>query len=505
MIDSVKVRMYRQGFGDCFLLRFFSGEQQVTSVLIDCGLKHASPAGPVNLKKVVQNIASLLPEEEGKPHLDILVITHEHWDHVSAFDPGKKLFDNFSIGDIWMAWTESPDDEEAVQIREYQHKATRALHRSRDRIRAAADTKAAMYAELYGGNNLAKLIAGFSEVLSGVVDFAGPFSAREEEQETESGIKFKKWEISVGTEEAIKHVQGFTRKGAGISYFYPGKLMEDKRRFPGVRIYVLGPPKNALLNKDRPSSGQDKETYFGDTTSLSGFVDGILFMEDLAGTSSDEGKPFSNAREFSREEIQSLGIFDQFYFNPAENWRTIDEDFLDIAGALALQMDNDTNNTSLVLAIELIDSGKVLLFPGDAQVGSWLSWFDHEFTVKEGGEKKTVTAADLLERTVLYKAGHHLSHNATLKEKGLELMQSDELVAFIPEKDGQYSGIPHPELVDRIAQRTRGRFLFSDDKNFPVNKDFENKKPRGISVADWKAFTENLEVHAHYIEYTVRG
>ena len=37
----------------------------------------------------------------------------------------------------------------------------------------------------------------------------------------------------------------------------------------------------------------------------------------------------------------------------------------------------ETNNTSLALAFELIEKGrvgKVLLFPADAQVGNWLSW-----------------------------------------------------------------------------------------------------------------------------------
>jgi hypothetical protein len=34
-----------------------------------------------------------------------------------------------------------------------------------------------------------------------------------------------------------------------------------------------------------------------------------------------------------------------------------------------------------------------------------------------------VKAEDLLERTVLYKVGHHASHNATLRQKGLELMK----------------------------------------------------------------------------------
>ena len=83
------------------------------------------------------------------------------------------------------------------------------------------------------------------------------------------------------------------------------------------------------------------------------------------------------------------------------------------AGALALAMNNATNNASLVLAFELSKGGKVLLFVGDAQAGNWRSWSDGAFD--DGGTK--VTAEDLLGRTVLYKVGHHGSHNATLKGK----------------------------------------------------------------------------------------
>ena len=43
-----------------------------------------------------------------------------------------------------------------------------------------------------------------------------------------------------------------------------------------------------------------------------------------------------------------------------------------------------------------------------------------------------ILARDLLARTVLYKVGHHGSHNATLRAQGLELMTSAELTAMIP-------------------------------------------------------------------------
>ena len=62
------------------------------------------------------------------------------------------------------------------------------------------------------------------------------------------------------------------------------------------------------------------------------------------------------------------------------------------------------------MAFELPKSRKVLFFAADAQRGNWASWKD--VTFKDGTE--TVTAKELLARTVLYKVGHHGSHNATL-------------------------------------------------------------------------------------------
>ena len=47
-----------------------------------------------------------------------------------------------------------------------------------------------------------------------------------------------------------------------------------------------------------------------------------------------------------------------------QSWRRIDADWLGIAADLAMQLDRGVNNTSLVLAFEFIDTGRVVLFPG---------------------------------------------------------------------------------------------------------------------------------------------
>ena len=96
-----------------------------------------------------------------------------------------------------------------------------------------------------------------------------------------------------------------------------------------------------------------------------------------------------------------------------KDWRRIDNDWLAAAEQLALNLDSDTNNTCLALAFEwgVPGEGQVLLFPGDAQVGNWLSWRRQQY--QAGG--RTLTADQLMQHTILYKVGHHASHNATLR------------------------------------------------------------------------------------------
>ena len=109
------------------------------------------------------------------------------------------------------------------------------------------------------------------------------------------------------------------------------------------------------------------------------------------------------------------------YFDSAQKWRRVDNDWLHAAADLALQLDSMTNNTSLALAIERVSDGRVLLFPADAQQGNWLSWHDAnmKWTYDSGEGIKEKTAAQLLAETVFYKAGHHCSHNGTAKERDL--------------------------------------------------------------------------------------
>ena len=144
-----------------------------------------------------------------------------------------------------------------------------------------------------------------------------------------------------------------------------------------------------------------------------------------------------------------------------QSWRRIDSDWLGASSTMALQLDSATNNTCLVLAFELED-GDVLLFAADAQVGNWLSWQQTTWTV----DGKKVTGPDLLHKTIFYKVGHHGSHNATLKEHGLEEMDAIEL-AFVPVDHEmalkkRWGRMPLPELMGRLEEKTHGNVVRID-------------------------------------------
>jgi hypothetical protein len=165
-----------------------------------------------------------------------------------------------------------------------------------------------------------------------------------------------------------------------------------------------------------------------------------------------------------------------------------------------LALDSDTNNTSLVLAFELTSGGDVILFPGDAQVGNWLSWEPLEWQLDEAGTARTVKSGDLLARTVLYKVGHHGSHNATLREKGLELMASSELAAMIPVNRVTAKKMdwlmPFPPLHTRLVEKTHGRVIDAE-------LGLDEAAPQGLNDAAWARFIGRTDVQPGWIDYTL--
>ena len=457
-MNKLRVRMYRQGLGDCFLLTYWADEEEdPTHLLIDSGVLKGTDDPETKMRAVAENV-----RDETKGHLDVLVVTHEHWDHLSGFLQAQSVWDEMKVGEVWLAWTEDPQDELATELR--------ARKQSR----------------LNGLVAAAKLTGDGDTQLDGLLGFEGDLGAG-------------------ATKTTGKALAWVKDRDATIRYLTPGQQLFDFRGLRGIRVYVLGPPHDSRLIKRSDPSKVHSEVY--ELASGSGAHQGFLAAsEALAEGKPPVTQPFDRFFRVEEAEASKTKFFKQHYFAKSDAWRRIDHDWLGYAGQLALQLDSDTNNTSLVLAFELASDGDVLLFPGDAQVGNWLSWELLEWTVEEGAETRKVTSADLLARTVLYKVGHHASHNATLREKGLELMSSGRLTAMIPVNrvtaEKMEWLMPFPPLLKRLIEKTNGRVIDAE-------KGLDDAKPHELNQAAWERFLAATQVQPSadgkpgWLDYTV--
>lgn len=422
-----KVRMYRQGVGDCLLVRLPSTATADGwyNVLIDCGLLLGTAGAAATMTAVVQDVAA-----ETKGRLDLLVVTHEHWDHVSGFIQARDAFATgfTEIGAVWAAWTEDETDPQVQALKDGRRKALTALQASGPRLRAMG-------------------AAGAAEEVDNLLSFFGIGAAPDGEPFAAAGGS---------TQDAMRAALalGRTRR-----YCTPGDAPFQPEGAEW-RIYVLGPPRDAVLLKKGDPSKRTPETY-----PLAAAAEGLAAA---LGDDDDDGRPFNRAWAIPLERTRELEFFQEHYHAEGEEWRSIDDDWQGTPAELALKLDSDTNNTSLVLAIELPPAtpdgaADVLLFAADAQVGNWLSWQDLAWTV----DGRRITGPDLLTRTVLYKVGHHGSHNATLREKGLELM-TDLRVALVPvdeamAKKKRWTQMPRSSIIERLNEMAPNAVLRSDE------------------------------------------
>ncbi len=157
------------------------------------------------------------------------------------------------------------------------------------------------------------------------------------------------------------------------------------------------------------------------------------------------------------------------YRESKELWRTIDYDYLFSAGSLALKHEKSVNNTSLVVAIQFADSERVLLFTGDAEPSNWESWHKGlSWSILKDDKTRKVNAQYLLNNTVFYKVGHHLSQNGTALANGLNMMNNPELAGMVALDlhkimSGWRNTMPSDYLGAELIKKTGGKLLLLGD------------------------------------------
>ena len=500
VLKSVRVRMYRHGLGDCFLITFTNSQGEKHHIMIDCGVLPMSSGANQRLDIAVQNI---LQETGG--HIHTLVATHEHADHISGFQsareylgiPSVELFDEDckspakakmannakrpTIDKVWLAWTENPEDEQRKQILQ----------------RVETITLAVQAAALGMGAEQRKAI-------DDILLFNGAYLEADRGDQQDLRETFKDADAVTGTLPATDQPQKPKYKLAVTM----AKIMNSLRCYPveylepednargiagfGVKVHILGPSRKiGMLNSGGESPSGHELRLKQSTAFMAAAVRSAgLELEDQqpGGLSQADltqlealSLPFDRSRFIILDDARKISptpagdkpdqiqiakyidFFQKHYgfkddaASYGDEWRRIDKDWLQMGETLALQQVSVINNTSLVLAFELEESGKVLLFPGDAELESWEKWHENP------------NMAHLLNHTVLYKVGHHGSINATDQEILKSTMTNPDLVALIPVDMARANEnvweFPAKSLFDvqkqtgALFDQTRGRIL----------------------------------------------
>lgn len=516
--SGARIRMYRQGQGDCFLIAFpRQGAVDVNPVylLIDCGVMFGSGfEDDVDMEAVIDHI-----HEATGGRLDYVAVTHEHADHVNGFNKkrdGNRLFESFDhIGQVWLAWTEDGDDAFAEELRDRFNDTLVALTMATDRLGLAEDDE--------DEPNLV------SQLLALELDEEGDREIILSAAPGDSGLLAID---GISNKRAIR----FLREKAELG---PVFLRPDQPAFKvdgtdGVHVYVLGPPRDEHLLLSLDPVGEE-EFHVRQTVRSGGELDGFRAAV-MGGTPDTSVSPFSPRHATPLGEVASVSegevnahwrssvseaaasvYFARTYLGTGarrdEAWRKIDLEWMGMAETLALRLNHEVNNTSLVLAFELPETRKVLLFTGDAQRGNWISWSNLDWDKSDGTKE---TSRELLARCVFYKCGHHGSHNATLNGEidsdfanlswlGTQAYD-DEFVAMVPvsshwanEKKGWNH--PLPAIVDALQKKSRGRVILSDKDR--VKRPQTSEGHGKLTDNEWHKFKERTIEAKIYKEYIV--
>jgi hypothetical protein len=486
----VTIRMYRQGLGDAFLLGFHGVEKKsVRWVLIDCGVVGRKDAAARTQKVAADIAATTKSARHPNGHLHLLVVSNVRWNHISGFVYAAKTFQKMAIDEIWLPATEDTGNEQARQrVRERQTRL-KELHRVARDLSAPAE-------------DLARSMTGVLSLFGECQDSAAAPAADAAPEQSAAALALLQTREQTGTRIRYLDVSA-----------EPQLLFPDFQ--PAIRVYVLGP----RVRVEAGGAGRDPAAEKGARDLAGSF---LAAAQNNLGLTPEEQNQWKEILERNLPFAPSLqttfinndkggrdfkpaphaDFFETRYFAESESWRRVDNDWMSVARGLALALDQEANNASMVLAFELVESEKVLLFPGDAQLGVWKSWDALKWALSDNG--RCVTARDLLRRTAVYKVAHHCSQTGTLIEGGLKLMERGDLVALLPVDRASAKtlgwDLPYAPLLNHLRAKTRGRILITDPQEQRLNA---RPKPDDLTEAEWQAFRNAAHETDLYIEYTL--
>lgn len=312
--NTIRVRMYRVGFGDCFLLSLPVANSEANGdthrhVLIDCGVHVRGNLDMID--RAVDHIATTTNRK-----LAIVIATHSHQDHISGF---SNKFSSFEIGEVWLPWCEDPRDKQAAKL---QKKHAALTERLRQHFEAEA--------------RRARVTKTRAAAMAAIANL-------------------------VQNKTALSLLRSGFNANAHVRYLNASVLLKDAGGIPGLTANILGPPRDeTFLSKMDPPAGQRYLRLDGKQIERLDAVHPFAARWQLKPNDRRFADPKLSHLKFSDEDAK---VFQKALATPSLN-------------SLAFALDQAKNNTSLVTLFSY--RGEQLLFPGDAQWGNWKFWLEKE-------------------------------------------------------------------------------------------------------------------------------
>jgi beta-lactamase superfamily II metal-dependent hydrolase len=128
---SVRVRAWNVRFGDCVLVSFDAGAGE-KHILVDFGNAPSGVRGAGGKNDVFAPVASDI-RKRTKGVIDLLIVSHEHLDHMEGFYSERKTFDGLQVKEVWMSIMSAPDYYQRFPKAEPEKRARFALLALADR------------------------------------------------------------------------------------------------------------------------------------------------------------------------------------------------------------------------------------------------------------------------------------------------------------------------------------------------------------------------------------